>query len=375
MRLWWPLSLILCSHAVAGTAMETADTVTEAAGTVTETVPHTAAYCKRLPTDHLLRATALSFPDSACGEYLVRCPGIDDAHYYTLYIGPEAGAGTVLSLAGERGHIFHVENLQEYTEAGFRAVAVALKPDGPRDAVLCARNNCPRFDDVNEAGPKEASCRAASILRFLHAEEPRPTCAQGHSAGSSELAYALAHQNVARIVTYVQLTAWTPFARPDYGCAKNQGKWRSYSGVNPDGALQTVRARDYAYRDAAGAATTLTEDIYGLRPGVCLSTPTTREMQRLAAQAIVAPNALFEYPDTVIDAYACLSDRSIVDGNGSWWWEKVRDANPGRAFMQGVDPGSPPNEDCVGEEVWWKKNGEPSPIRQLTIDRMVDLCR
>jgi len=364
MRLAW----ILCL-AVSGNAL---------AGSVTETVPHSHSYCRELPTgigNANLRRTALGFAGASCGEYLVQCPDVDPVRYYPLYVGPEAGAGAVLSVSGERGDTFHVENLQDYANAGFRAVAVALETTGPHDASLCARHNCPEFVDANESGPREASCRIASIIEFLHANEPQPTCAQGHSAGSSVLAYALAYRGTAGIVPYVQLTAWTPFARPDYGCAMSQGHWRSYSGINPDGTPQTVTRREYAYRDTTRIAAGLAEDIFGLRHGACDREPTALAMQRLAAQAIVTPEASFEYPNTVIDAYACLSVGSIVDGNGSWWWDEVADANAGHVFVQGLDPGTQANSNCTGEEVWWKKNGAASPIRQETIDRMVDLCR
>lgn len=364
MRLAWILCLALSGVAVAGN--------------VTETIPPSRAYCNELPTgigNGNLRRTALSFQGASCGEYLVQCPDVDAARYYTLFIGPREGAGTILSVSGERGDTFHVENLQEYADSGFLAVAVALKKTGRNDASLCASHNCPEFVDANEPGPREASCRIASILEFLHADKPLPTCAQGHSAGSSELAYALAYRGTARLLPYVQLTAWTPFARPDYGCAASQGRWRSYTGTNPDGSVESVDRRAYAYRDTTRLAAGLAEDIFGLRRGAYEREPTELELRRLEAQAIVTPDANYKYPGTTIDAFACLSSTSMVDGNGSWWWDEVAPANAGHAFMQGLDPGTQANSYCMGEEVWWKKNGSPSPIRQLTIDRMIDLCR
>jgi hypothetical protein len=340
------------------------------AGTVIETIPHSATYCEQLPPG--LRAVARRFRGATCGEYLVKCSRIDDASYYTLYVEPHAAAGTILSVSAGRGDKFHYENVQDYVDAGFLTIAVASKLTGPNDAALCAKHGCPPFTNVNDPGPKEAACRVASIIRFLHSTLPNPTCAQAHSAGSSQIAYALAHYGVASIMPYVQLTAWTPFARPDYGCAKNQGDFTSYSGTNPDGTLQQVDDRPYAYRDTRGFAVPLAEDLYGLHAGACAGRPTSLEMRRLREEGIVSTGAAYSYPNTVIDAFACLSSQSMTDGNGSWWWNNVRDADSGRAFMQGLPPG--PKLSCTGEEVWWKQNGEPSPIRQLTIDRMVENC-
>jgi hypothetical protein len=76
----------------------------------------------------------------------------------------------------------------------------------------------------------------------------------------------------------------------------------------------------------------------------------------------------------VIDAYACSSGASMVDGNGSWFFELIRDQNRGRVFMRTLRPGAG-GQQCTGEEVWWKADGTtPSALRQLTIDRMIDQC-
>jgi len=345
-------------------------------GTVTVLVPPSAEYCLLLPSgtgNRDLRGVAASFPGSLCGEYQVSCPNIDNVKLYGLHVGPLGAVGTIVSVAGGRGGSFHTENAQEYVDAGFQVIMIANELINSSDASLCAKNGCLMYQNVNDPGPKQAGCRIATFVKYVNATYLGPTCAQGHSAGSSQLAYALAFHDLASVVPYVQLTGATPLARLDYGCNPTQGNSRSYWGTNPSGIRQNVFNRPYAYEDTSAAAATLAEDLAGLTDGKCSTgVPNTQDLQRLTAQSIDSPGAVWTYPSTVIDGYDCLSGESMVDGNGAWSWARVRDSNTGRAFFQGVVPG--PAMECVGETVWWRGDGSPSPIRQLTIDRMIDLC-
>ena len=254
------------------------------------------------------------------------------------------------------------------------------------NAWQCAKADCPSYTNVADPGPKEAACRPAEIIKYFKqlydANNQLAYCAQGHSAGSSQLAYALTHYGADAYLDYVQLTAWTPFARPDYGCDPdryNSTGTRSYSGENPDGTMQTVNNRPFAYDATAPFAHALIDQVFGLQGSECGAHPTPGvsddTFARLAAGGIVSDGADYSYPNTVVNAYACAANNNVTDGNGSWYFEKIRDANPGQVFMETVLPGSNIPENCIGEEVWWKSDGvTPSPIRQLTIDRMINSC-
>jgi hypothetical protein len=383
-------------------------------GAVWVNEPMSMAYCTSLrPSSGRedLRAEAAEFARVECGKYTVSCSDVDDMTFFAAKVAPLGSPrGTILSFSGGLGNSFHTENVQEYVDAGFQVFMIAYdallasapvddadqrggRLNGllePRERELnpwsCARAGCPGYVDVSDPGPKQAACRPATIIRYFKEvsgdARQLPYCAQGHSAGSSQLAYALAHYGAEAYLDYVQMTAWTPFARPDLGCdphraGEQQGR-RNYWGTNPDGVVQEVDDRPFDY-DATGPLAHVFMDLsFGLPARECGAHPTAgvsdASFARLQEQGIVSTGADYTYPRTVIDAYACSSTASMVDGNGSWFFELIRDQNRGRVFMRTLRPGAG-GQQCTGEEVWWKADGTtPSALRQLTIDRMIDQC-
>lgn len=356
-----------------------------ALGTVTTVVPPSRSYCDLLPTanadDQNLRAQAAAFPTAFCGKYRVSCPDVDDMNYFTLDVPAErAEKATVVSLSGSRGRAFHTENVEEYAAAGLQVVAVAYEMD-PEDAWPCARNGCPEYQFGNEPGVREASCRPATIVEHYQTEG-EALCAQGHSSGSSALGYTLAWNGGADWLDYVQLTGWNPMSRMDYGCDPdryNSTGTRDYGGETPSGRTQIVTDRPFAYDSTAPSARQLIDDVNGFPDGTCGEHPTPglddRQAERAFNDSLTATGADYRYPDTVIDHYACVSPSSMTDGNGSWWLEETQAANHGRIFTHSLTPGTGENPACTREEVWWRGDGStPSPIRQLTIDRMLEQC-
>jgi hypothetical protein len=357
-----------------------------------------AGYCASLPAanggDRDLQSAVATFAGRQCGKYAVSCGGgdVDDMNFFAAVVPPATAPprGTILSFSGEAGHGFHTENVQEYAGAGFRVVMIAwesqFQPSGYYQAWQCATEDCARYVDAGDPGPKESACRPAEIVRYFKElydpDNELAYCAQGHSAGSSQIAYALAHHGADAYLDYVQLTGWTPFARPDYGCDPdryNATGRRNYAGENPDGTMQEVTGRPFAYDATADFARELIDQVFGLQPNECGANPargvSDGTFARLGAGGIVSNGADYVHPNTVVDAFACASDESMVDGNGAWYFERVRDANPGQVFMQTVLPGTGIPRNCVGEEVWWMSDlTTPSPIRQLTIDRMINSC-
>jgi hypothetical protein len=252
-----------------------------------------AGYCASLPIangGHAdLAGTAASFAGTECGKYLVSCGGsdVDDMNFYAAVVPAVVAPlrGTILSFSGQAGENFHTENVQEYVDAGFRVVMVAyessLLSGGGYGAWQCAKNACPPYVNVDDPGPKQAACRPAEIIRYFKqlydANDQLAYCAQGHSAGSSQIAYALTHYGADAYLDYVQLTGWTPFARPDYGCDPQRydaSGVRSYSGERPDGTLQTVTDRPFGYDATAAFAHELVDQVFGLPTGECGAHPT-----------------------------------------------------------------------------------------------------
>jgi hypothetical protein len=362
-----------------------------ALGAITELQAPSSAYCAELPANNAtrndLRAQAAQFPSAVCGKYRVSCPNVDDMAYFTLEV-PAVGAekGRVVSMSGHRGTSFHVENMAEYAHAGLRTVAVSYEMDTDHDGWLCARDDCPDYLHADEPGVKDAACRPATIVHHYR-QDGEALCAQGHSTGTAALAYTLAWYGGEDWLDYVQLTAFMPAARMDYGCdpARYGPETRSYVGTNPNGSRQAVANRHFDYDSTLPFATETFDMSNGLPAGTCGAHPvpgvTDEQAARLARNSVVSEGADYTYPDTVVDHFACLSRKSVTDGQGSWWLEQLQSANPGRVFMQAqeVPSGSfrhfGQQRSCTGEEVWWKEDGRsPSPLRQLTVDRMIEQC-
>jgi hypothetical protein len=290
-------------------------------------------------------------------------------------------------MSGHRGTSFHVENMAEYAQAGLRTIAISYEMDTDHDGWLCARDDCPTYANPDEPGVKDAACRPATIVRH-YSQDGEALCAQGHSTGTAALAYALAWYGGDAWLDYVQLTAFMPAARMDYGCDPTRygARTRSYRGTNPDGREQSVSDRRFDYASTLPFAAETFDLSNGLPAGTCAAHPapgvTDEQAARLARNSVVSEGADYTYPDTVIDHFACLSRKSVTDGQGSWWLEQVQPANPGRVFMQAQEQvqnggarGDRQQRGCTGEEVWWKEDGRsPSSLRQLTIDRMIGQC-
>ena len=77
------------------------------------------------------------------------------------------------------------------------------------------------------------ACREATITQWLDAQMGGQvaTCAQGFSAGSAGLAYALAYYNAGAWLDAVQLLSGPPLARMDLGCAAPPQQTATTCGV------------------------------------------------------------------------------------------------------------------------------------------------
>lgn len=95
------------------------------------------------------------------------------------------------------------------------------------------------------AGPQQASCRLATLLRYLRTNVV-PTgafCATGNSGGSAELAYALTWQGAGKVLDFAMPSSG-PFHRLDLACqGETDATWKAQCQ-----ALMASRCPDCASR-------------------------------------------------------------------------------------------------------------------------------
>ena len=329
-----------------------------------------------------------------CARQTIDCAGdgIQNHDFFSAVIWLPHPSGTILSFSGARGAGFHSENVAEYVEGRFRVALIAYAMSSMRDTWACPLSNCPDYLTAGDPGPRAAGCRPATVIAYFKNQfQMGAFCAQGHSAGSSQLAYAMSHYNLGEAFDYVQLTGWTPFAKPGCGC--DPSNWpstcpdegndgmREYAENPPEFQIEAIdRPFYYAAMPGAGGQNflTLVGDAFGLHSGdecrALNAAPISQAaFARLSSNGIVSSGADYYYGATVMDLYACADQKSVVDGNGSWYLEKIAGANPGHIFVETI-PWVAEDPDCSLEDVWNDPDGGPSPLRQKTIDRMLGQC-
>jgi hypothetical protein len=141
------------------------------------------------------------------------CPDIEiEAIDATVAIldGVGPAKGTIVHFSGSGGTSFDTRGTTEYQNAGFRQVYVKWSS---------------AWEQTQSLGIKAAGCRPSTVLDWifhdptLHAgARDLAFCGEGHSGGSGQLGYALAHYGLADKLDYVNEIAGPPFARIDVGC-------------------------------------------------------------------------------------------------------------------------------------------------------------
>lgn len=148
---------------------------------------------------------------SACFETRVSCPETADIQA-TYGVSSPAGVprGTIVLLNGAGGTKAGMGNYANtYLHDGFRVVQAAWASNW-EDTGLAAKSI------------KTAACRAATLLSFLARnvyDGNGGMCAQGFSAGSAQVGYALTNYGAANFLDKVELLSGPVFSDITAGCA------------------------------------------------------------------------------------------------------------------------------------------------------------
>lgn len=174
-----------------------------------------------LPLGTASAAASAACPSSAlatnlCARVTVSgCRGVSDASAIVkLTFGAAPVAGTIVFGTGGSGTGFYESNvtarddiLVPLQQAGYQIVQRAWERPGW----------IPGADGVGIAA---RACLHATLLEFIHTTRHSSGgfCAQGHSAGATELAYALTRYGLGTILDQVVFAAGPPGVRLDYAC-------------------------------------------------------------------------------------------------------------------------------------------------------------
>ncbi len=153
---------------------------------------------------------------SRCLRVTVACPGIANMDALVKVIDPVGTAtGTILFGTGGGGSGF-------YELFGAEAVTRILQPLGQQGFRLVERSWLQQPDGwlTGPGGTRALACRYATLLDWVATtlHTGGGLCATGNSGGSSEIAYAMAHYGMGRVLDLGVPTAGPPMGRIDLGC-------------------------------------------------------------------------------------------------------------------------------------------------------------
>ncbi len=266
-----------------------------------------------LPSGTTMGATTVTCPKSAgspagatCTRLTVQCPGVEDIAATVAVTEPPGGSGaTVVLHNGVGGTAFFNQNgvAASLVAKGMRTVQPAWATDWEVSAV------------ANSA--LAAACRPATLFRWAFSQPHGKSrtagfCAIGHSAGSGAISYAMAHYGLGDTLDYALLTAGSPFGRIDYGCAPS-----TYAGppiTMCPGAPTPIANAPIAY---VTFAVPLLNKIEGT--STCAGSPNPQELARFAADSVVSPGAIYDYPKTPLSFFYCGNAPNETAGLG-WFY-------------------------------------------------------
>jgi hypothetical protein len=156
---------------------------------------------------------------------LTGCPGNDDITFYFGVASPSGTPnGTIVHFAGDGGHrasdgATEITLLGDYVSpANYTVIQIAWGAPAPLDWEVTDSSG-----GTNPASILNAACRPASFLYWIkHVSSfftaGKGMCAQGHSAGSAALAYALAWYNAGADLDKAIFTSGPVFSDIRQGC-------------------------------------------------------------------------------------------------------------------------------------------------------------
>ena len=260
-------------------------------------------------------ATTVACPHSSiggtCYAVTISCPNINDLNGYVKVTSPiGASLGTVLFSSSGNGiglyesFTYGSTTLDTLLAAGFTLAQISW--GGP-----FAKQ--PFGWQTGPGGIRAAACRYATLAEWIYtnihlANTTAPFCATGNSSGAQLIGLALAHYGMGSLFTMVEPTSGPPFARQDWACDCLQPQIANPCGVPQGFCVGLGNAQKYI--DPAYPAPLCSDEV---------QTRTTTYDSTFLHDSILAPDAVFAYPNTFVNFVYGTQDPSTASNQGHAW--------------------------------------------------------
>ena len=322
MRIAAALTVVLGCHGTSTVALDAA-AVADVASDGTAVAPLKLGV---VSDDGTVTCGAGALASSTCRHLTVDCSAATGAAALgvTVMISEPSGTakGTIYLHNGSDGTVM-ASPQPDYVQAGFRTVALGW------DAA---------WEDAPGVGILASACRPATVMKWAFdvphaASRTAGFCAQGASAGSSAISYALAHYGMGAYLDYANLVSGPPMGRIDIGCAPS-----TYTGP----ARSVCAGANGALTDAPVAfAESFSQALInnGEHTSTCNSgTASSADLAAWAADSIVSPGATYDYPNTPVSFFYCTSaTTNEVTGLGSFYVEQITSTKSVGCYTQCTD--------------------------------------
>jgi hypothetical protein len=223
----------------------------------------------------------------ACYKATVSCPGTADVGV-TYAVSPAISTkGTVVFLAGTNVNLpsnYNNDYINAYQSSGYR---------------IAEFNWNSQWEDTGGLAKNilTASCRPATMLQYIHGQiyTRGNFLAQGFSAGSGAVAYALAWYGLNNVLNGVELLSGPVYSRVDDGC------------IVPYVPLVSVIPTNGAVFEDAPQYFGPAQRITMVTGFTCLPSFDTsiEAADAWHANSIVQLNGIYQYPNTKISTWVC----------------------------------------------------------------------
>jgi hypothetical protein len=248
---------------------------------------------------------------------VTNCPNVSDLNFTYSYDTPASPKGTIVFLSGSGGtdDTGDIGFAGDYFANGYEVVQIEWADEWE----FTGGNGTTTFP----ANVRLAACRGATLLNFIFNTNNSTLysgggrCAQGSSAGSGAIAYALTFYGAGSYLDAVEMKSGPPIADFEQGCKQPPAPDVTICGQNNGnqfgcqlgGTLPWTLSPTYT--GAASGVRSWTND------GSCAAGGTTSQASETAwlQQSIVndgTGNPTYSYPKTAMTAWLC---QSVFDGS------------------------------------------------------------
>jgi hypothetical protein len=220
-------------------------------------------------------------------------------------IGTKAAAGakgTIVLFNGSNGtRPMSGPFVKDYSKFGFTVIDTMWDPPG--------------WEGTGQAASiLKGACRPATLLSYLSQNAKGAFCGQGHSAGSSALAYSMSHYGIDRL-DHVELVSGPVMSDLEKGC---ENPLSAQVTVVPSNGAIFTNGPQYVNQFIAAVSHYTGQS--------CQPPTPTSETANAAwlAQSIVQPGAVLNFPNTGISGWLCDNGLNNSAAQGALFYSSLQ---------------------------------------------------